>query len=142
MYTWNDDVAVLSRGKHGGIKVYSTWTDDGATRKGAGFGAVTGGLIGMMLGPGGALAGAAVGGSLGGLMGAANELKFNDPRLDEFAAAMKENTSALILVGEMETVDDFMSVTEPFGGKIIETDINEADVKALRKGLKKARKAA
>ena len=31
---------------------------------------------------------------------------------------------------------DFASAVEPFGGKLIQTNLNEDDIKALRKGLK------
>ena len=135
-YEWIDDVAIVSRSKHGSIRVHSTWAqDDSAVGGGTAFGAITGGLLGLMLGPGGALAGAVTGGSLGFLIGATADLAFDDPRLDDFAAALVDDTSALILVGDETTLADFVSAVEPFGGKIIETDLDEDDIKALRKGL-------
>ena len=135
-YEWIDDVAIVSRSKHGSIRVHSTWAqDDSAVGGGTAFGAITGGLLGLMLGPGGALAGTITGGSLGFLIGASADLAFDDPRLDDFAAALVDDTSALILVGDETTVADFVSAVEPFGGKIIETDLDEDDIKALRKGL-------
>ena len=138
VYLWIDDIAVLSRNKHGSIRIHSTWAqDDSDVGAGAGWGALTGGLIGMLLGPGGALAGAAVGGSVGALVGVSDEIDFDDPRLDDFAEALSNDTSALILVGDDETIlGDFVSAFEPFGGKIIETDLNEKDIEALRKALK------
>ena len=140
MYAWIDDVAEVSRNKHGSIRVHSTWAqDDSDVGAGAGLGVMTWGLIGLLLGPGGALAGAAMGGSLGALVGASDDIAFDDPRLDEFAAALSNDTSALILVGEEATVADFGSAVEPFGGKIIETDLDDKDIKALKKALKKAR---
>ncbi len=63
---------------------------------------------------------------------------FDDPKLDEFAASLANNTSALILVGEEATLADFVSAVEPFGGKIIETDLDEKGITALRKLLRKA----
>lgn len=136
-YAWIDDVAVVSRNKHGSVRVHSTWAqDDSEVCAGSGFGAVTGGLIGMLFGPGGALAGAAVGGSLGAMLGASDEIAFDDPKLDEFAAALSEDTSALVLVAEETTLADFVSAVEPFQGKIIETNLDENDIKALRRGLK------
>jgi len=138
-YEWIDDAAVISRSKHGSTRVHSTWAqDDSEVGAGTGLGALTGGLIGMLFGPGGALAGAAVGGSLGALMGASDEIAFDDPKLDEFAASLANDTSALILVGEEATLADFVSAVEPYGGKIIETDLDEKDITALRKALKKA----
>jgi uncharacterized membrane protein len=136
-YVWIDDVAVVSRSKHGSIRVHSTWAqDDSAVGAGAGLGAVTGGFIGALLGPGGALAGAAVGGSLGASFGALGEVAVEDPKLDDFAASLVDDTSALVLVGEETTLADFVTAVEPYGGQIIETDLDEDDIKAIRKALK------
>lgn len=138
-YGWIEDVAEMSCSKHGRIRVHSTWAqDDGEVGAGTGFGAVTGGVIGLLLGPAGALAGAAVGGSMGAMFGAADEIVFDDPALDDFAASLANDTSALVLVGEEATLADFFSAVEPFGGKIVETDLNEDDIKALKKAMKKA----
>jgi len=142
-YVWIDDVALVSRSKHGSIRIHSTWAqDDSEVGAGLGFGALTGGLIGMLFGPGGAMAGAAMGGSLGALFGATDEIAFDDPALDDFADSLTNDTSALILVGEEATLADFASAVEPFGGKVIDTGLDEKDVKALNKALKKAEKGA
>lgn len=136
-YAWIDDVAIVTKSKHGSIRVHSTWAqDDSAVGGGTAFGAITGGLIGLLLGPAGALAGAAAGGSMGFLIGASADLAFDDPRLDDFAAALVNNTSAVILVGEEASLADFVSAVTPFGGKIIQTDLDEDDIKALRKAMK------
>jgi len=138
VYPWIDDAAVVSRSKLGFIRIHSTWAqDDSAVGVGTGFGALTGALLGMLLGPGGALAGAATGGSLGALFGVTDEIVFDDPRLDDFADSLKKDTSALILVGEAVTLADFTSAVEPFGGTVIETNLNEDEVNSLRKALKK-----
>jgi len=143
VYPWIDDAAVVSRSKLGFIRIHSTWAqDDSAVGAGTGFGALTGALLGMLLGPGGALAGAAAGGSLGALFGVTDEIAFDDPRLDDFAASLSKDTSALILVGEAITLADFTAAVKPFGGKIIETNLNEDQVNALRKALNKKRAAA
>jgi uncharacterized membrane protein len=138
VYPWIDDAAVVSRNKFGFIRIHSTWAqDDSAVGVGTGFGALTGALLGMLLGPGGALAGAATGGSLGALFGVTNEIAFDDPRLDDFAASLAKDTSALILVAEELTLADFTSAVEPFGGTVVETSLNEDEVNALKKALKK-----
>jgi uncharacterized membrane protein len=135
-YYWIDDVAVLSRSKHGHTRVHSTWAQDESGEAGLSFGAITGGLIGMLAGPGGALAGAAVGGGVAGLIGKSVDFAVDDPRLDAFAAALEKDSSALILVGEEATLADFGAAVEPFGGEVINTDLNEEDIKSLRKALK------
>jgi uncharacterized membrane protein len=134
-YYWIDDVAVVSRSKHGHLRVNSTWAQDESGKAGLGWGAVAGGLIGMLAGPGGALAGATVGGGMGGLLGAAVDVTFDDPRLDDFAAALDKDTSALIIVSDEAEVADFWTAVKPFGGEVIDTVIDENDVKALRKAL-------
>lgn len=142
-YPWVDDAAVVSRSKLGIIRIHSTWAqDDSAVGAGAGIGAVTGGVLGALLGPGGAMAGAAVGGSMGAMFGAAGEVALDDPRLDDFASSLSKDTSALVLVAEKDTIADFASAVTPFGGKVIETNLNEGDIKALRKAFKKPAAAA
>jgi len=138
VYPWIDDAAVVSRSKLGISRIHSTWAqDDSAVGAGTGLGAVTGALLGTLLGPGGAMAGAAVGGSVGALFGVTGEIAFDDPRLDDLAASLAKDTSALILVGEKATIADFTSAVQPFGGKVIETNLNDDDVKALKKALNK-----
>jgi len=138
VYPWIEDAAVVSRSKHGITRIHSTWAqDDSTVGAGGGVGALTGGMLGMLLGPGGALAGAAVGGSIGAMMGVADDVAFDDPRLDDFAASLAKDTSALILVGEPPLLADFTSAVAPFGGKVIETNLNEKDVTALKKALNK-----
>jgi uncharacterized membrane protein len=138
VYPWIDDAAVVSRSKLGIVRIHSTWAqDDSAVGVGTGVGAVTGALLGVLLGPGGALAGAAAGGSLGALVGVGDEVAFDDPRLDDFATSLAKDTSALILVGEKANIADFTSAVQPFGGKVIETNLDDNDVKALKKALKK-----
>jgi uncharacterized membrane protein len=143
VYPWIDDAAVVSRSKLGIVRIHSTWAqDDTAVGAGTGVGAITGALLGVLLGPGGALAGAAMGGSMGALFGLTDEIVFDDPRLDDFAAALAKDTSALILVGAKATIADFTAAVVPFGGKIIETNLDEKDINALKQGLKKAQAAA
>jgi uncharacterized membrane protein len=138
VYAWIDDAAVVSKNKLGFTRIHSTWAqDDTAVGVGTGLGAVTGALLGAILGPGGAAAGAAVGGSVGAVSSAATDVAFADPRLDDFAASLAKDTSALILVGEKPSILDFTSAVEPFGGKVIETNLDDKDIKALRKSLKK-----
>lgn len=135
-YYWIDDVATVSRSKHGHIRIHSTWAQDECGADGLAWGAVTGGLIGMLFGPGGAAAGAAMGGGIAGSLGVLADAAFDDPKLDAFAASLEKDTSALILVGDEDTLADFYTAVEPFGGEVIDTDLDEDDIKAIRKALK------
>jgi uncharacterized membrane protein len=137
-YSWIDDAAVVSKNKLGFTRIHSTWAqDDSAVGVGTGLGVVTGALLGALLGPAGAAAGAAVGGSMGAASGVASEIALDDPRLDAFTASLAKDTSALILVGEKPSLLDFTSAVEPFGGKVIETNLDDKDIKALKNALKK-----
>lgn len=135
-YAWIDDVAVVSRNHLGFVSVQSTWSADGEIAADTGWGLLTGALVGMLFGPGGAVAGAAMGGGFGSMMGLVDETAFDDPALSDFASALDRNSSALILVGEKPMLEDFASAVEPFGVDIVSTDIDEKDIKALRKALK------
>jgi uncharacterized membrane protein len=137
VYGWIDDVAIMSRNKLGFISIHSTWAqDDSAVGAGGGWGMATGALLGLIAGPGGAMAGAAAGGSMGALIGLGSEVALDDPRLDDFAQALDKDTSALVLVGEKPTIADFGAIVEPLGAKIVKTDLDEDDIKTIRKALK------
>ena len=140
-YLWIDDVAVISVGKLGFAKVESSWAQsDSAVGASAGAGALTGALVGALAGPGGALAGALGGGTMASLFGAGINVAISDPRLEEFADRMKKNSSALILVDDGPFGDEFSTAFDPFGGQLIETELNEKDVKEIRKALRETQK--
>ena len=73
---------------------------------------------------------------MGALYGWTADIAFDDPKLDEFAAALDRDTSALILIGEEAALSEFGVAVEAFGGDVIDTDLNEKDIEALRKALK------
>lgn len=136
-YGWIDDVAIVSRNKLGYLSVHSTWAqDDRNVEGGIGWGALTGGLLGALLGPGGALAGALGGAFTGGLVGTGINMDLNDPNLNKFANRLKKNSSALILVAEQATVEEFVTAIGVVDAEIIDTQLNYEDIKALRKELK------
>ena len=129
----------MSRGKLGATHNHSTWAqDENDITVGGGWGLVTGGLLGMLCGPGGAMAGAAIGGSRGVMGGGADEITFDDPRLAGLAEALGKGTSTMILAGEKPTQGDLTSSAEPLGGTVIQSDLSENDIRALRKKLKAA----
>lgn len=143
--TWLDNVAVISRGKHGFIRVNSSWAqDDRDLTVGIGVGALTGALLGAMSGPAGAIAtavgsGALAGGSIGGLLGATMDVALTDPRLDEFAAKLDKDTSALILAADTPTIEEFAGAFQGYDVEVVETKLNEHDVAAITEAVKAAR---
>ena len=85
-------------------------------------------------------AGALAGGSLGGMFGATMEVAVRDERLEAFAARLNKDTSALVLVSDPERADAFVNAFKPYNGVVVETHLNEHDVKALSEALKAERK--
>jgi uncharacterized membrane protein len=135
---WLDDIAEVSVNKRGTYRVHSTWAqDDSTVAGGVGWGAMVGGVLGAILGPAGAVAGAAMGGSIGGLVGASINVEFNDPILDNFAASLLPDTSALVIVGDLTTVAAVTKALAEYEVKVFETELDKDAEKALRKALKK-----
>jgi uncharacterized membrane protein len=140
-FLWIDDVAVISVVKLGRAKVESSWAQsDSTVGASAGCGALTGALVGALAGPGGALAGAIGGGAMAGLVGEGVNVAVSDPRLEEFADEMKKDTSALILVDDGLYGDEFSTAFDSYGGVFVETELNEKDVKEIRKSLRQVQK--
>lgn len=136
---WLEDVAVIRRNKLGRVSVHSTWAqDDDNVGGGIGWGALTGSLLGALAGPGGALAGLAVGGGFGAVFGAAMDISVSDPRLDEFAASLKRDTSALVLVGETRPFVDLFVEAE---AKLIETAIAAETIEEIKKASTKKKRS-
>jgi uncharacterized membrane protein len=136
-WTWLDDVAEISVNKRGTYRVHSTWAQNSSNVPGGvSYGAILGGVLGLIFGPGGAFAGAAVGGSIGGLIGHHLNVKFNDPVLDNFAASLLNDTSALVIVGDKAPIAELSKALSEYDLKTFETVLDEDVERTLRKALK------
>lgn len=137
-YFWEEDVALISVSKKGHIKVHSSWAQDSSDVPGGiSLGAITGGLIGLLFGPGGAMAGAAVGGSMGGLIGHHENVKFDDPALDDFAASLVNDSSALILVGTDDALAEFATAAvADYDAAVFDAVLDDAAVAELQDEMK------
>ena len=136
-YVWIDNVAILSRNERGYVSIYSTWAqDDRSVGAGATWGMITGGLLGLIAGPGGALAGRRRAVRLGALMGVRSEIVLDDPQARRIRSGARQGHVRADPRREKPTIADFGAVVEPLGGKIVKTDLNEKDVDAIRKALK------
>ena len=133
-YDWyyEDDVAEISVNKHGHVRIHSTWAQDSSnTPGGIGLGGILGACIGLLFGPGGALAGAATGGSIGGLIGHHENVKFDDPALDDFAASMLPDTSALIYIGDADAVAAFETALADYDFTTYQAEVDQATIDAI-----------
>ena len=133
-YDWYDDydVAEISVNKKGHYRIHSTWAQDSSnTPGGIGLGAILGGTIGLIFGPVGAAAGVAIGGSVGGLIGHHENVKLDDPVLDDFAASLIPDTSALIYIGDADAVAAFVEAFDDYEFTPYEIELEQATIDAI-----------
>ena len=97
-----DDVAVIRCNKKGKIKVKET--GDMSTGKGAGIGALVGGVVGLLAGPAGVAWGIVIGGGSGALA-ALRDSGFEDKSLKELGSALLPGTSAVAVTTSKEFVE-------------------------------------
>ena len=105
-----EDAAVIRQDADGEVHYHET--GDVTTGKGAGFGAIVGGVIGILGGPAGIAIGAGAGALVGGLS-AKGDAGFDDKSLEQFGAALKPGTSAVMLV----TSDAFLRAVQEQTGE-------------------------
>ena len=140
-YRWVDEgqYAEISVNKHGHYRVHSTWAQDSSTTPdGIGFGALLGGVLGILFGPAGLIAGSVTGGSIGGLIGAGTNLEFKDPVLTDFADSLLPDTSALVILGDQSTIDEFTAQLTDYETRAFVTELDNDAEEALREALKKS----
>ncbi|HTS43927.1 MAG TPA: DUF1269 domain-containing protein [Puia sp.] len=136
-YYWLDDVAEVTVNKRGTYRIHSTWAQDSSNVAGGiGWGAMLGGLLGAVLGPAGAVAGAAAGGSIGGAVGHSLNVEFDDPILDKFAASLLPDTSALVILGDKETVAAVTAALAAYEVTVFETELSKEAEDSLRMAMK------
>ena len=111
-----EDAAVISQDAEGGVHYHET--GDMSTGKGAGAGAIVGGLIGILGGPSGIVIGAGAGALIGGAF-AHGDAGFDDKGLERLGVALKPGTSAVALV----TSDAFLHAVRK---QVNDTDMREA----------------
>jgi len=97
-----EDAAVLRKDDKG--KLHIKETGDWSGGQGAAAGAVIGGAIGLILGPGALLTGAA-GALIGGLAAKFRDSGFNDERLKKLGEGLQPGTSAIVAIVEHKWVE-------------------------------------
>jgi len=110
-----EDAAVIRQDADGGVTYHET--GDMTTGKGAGIGALVGGVIGILGGPAGIVIGAGAGAIVGGAA-AHGDAGFDDDSLETLGVALKPGTSAVALI----TSDQFLHA--------VRDQANEADMRA------------
>jgi uncharacterized membrane protein len=97
-----DDAAVVRCDAKG--KVHIKETGDVSAGKGAGIGALIGGVIGLLGGPGAVAAGAAAGAAIGGI-GSAGDAGFDHDSLKQLGSALPPGSSALAVTTSQDFVE-------------------------------------
>ena len=110
------NAAIIKRDAAGKTSIHEQ--NDFTTREGTLGGAALGGLIGLLRGK--LLGDTLIGAGVGYLASKAMDLGFSDAFLDEIAASLAPNTSALVLAVEFERLDAALQALDQFHGKVIQ----------------------
>jgi uncharacterized membrane protein len=97
------NLAVVRKNPEGKVKIKET--GDMSFGPGAGIGAVVGGALGLLAGPGGLVAGAAAGAAIGGAGAALHDAGIPDERLEEIGDVLGPGNSAVIGIFDQVKVD-------------------------------------
>jgi uncharacterized membrane protein len=96
-----EDAAVIRQDAQGKVKYYET--GDMHAGKGAGIGALVGGVLGILGGPGGVVVGSGVGAAIGGVA-ASGDRGYRDENLKTVGVALKPGTSAIAVITSHEAL--------------------------------------
>jgi uncharacterized membrane protein len=119
-----DDAAIIRKDDEG--KLHIKETGDTTTSKGAGIGAVVGGVIGLLAGPTGVVLGASAGTVVGGLA-AKGDAGIKDERLEALGNSLAPGTSAVVIVVPEVWVESVISQLETAANEVM-TEILTNDV--------------
>jgi uncharacterized membrane protein len=115
---WTEEIGFVEHHRHGHLTLRGTFAghyldvdeSDHVSQKGAGEGAVGGGLVGVLGGPPGIALGLLVGGVIGSQAGDASDTEA-EPRLlaDQLRAAVPRSSSAIVLIAQPADVDEMLA---------------------------------
>jgi uncharacterized membrane protein len=138
---WLTDVAVLEHHTGGRYSVKATSPDYGeAAHTGAGIaiGGGTGLLLGMIAGPLGLIFWTTMGAITGGAVGSSGRAGAFDPIVDQVKEALPHGSSALILVAENPTAEEFVSAVGGEQRQVIRQDLTDEQIEALENAAVRA----
>lgn len=125
-----DDAVVVTRDEKGKVKLHQAVRPGAA---GAANGALWGGLIGLLfLAP---LFGMALGAAAGGASGSLVDYGVNDSFMKELGQELVPGSSAVIVLIHEVTPDKVLPRIQQFGGKVMQTSLDEQSETRLREAL-------
>ncbi|HEY8446912.1 MAG TPA: DUF1269 domain-containing protein [Thermomicrobiales bacterium] len=125
-----DDAVVVVRRPNGKVKIKQSVSLAGSSALSGAFWGMLIGFIFLM-----PVLGALVGATTGALSGKMVDLGIDDRFIKEVGAALQPGTSALFLLIHQVTPDRVISEMKEFGGKIIQTNLSDADETALQEAF-------
>ena len=126
---WN--AAVITKNADGELKLKETAEIKGV-RRGAGIGAIAGGIIGILAG--GPIGGIVLGAAAGALGGKVIDLGFSNKELKEMGELMKPGSSAIIAVIEHKWVGELVVALEEFGAQIVRQELKDEVARTIAVG--------
>jgi len=126
-----DDAFYVTKDQEGDIKVHHSVH---LTRKGAGWGALGGLLIGgLFFVP---VAGAILGAASGALVVKLADLGIDHHFVKDLSAQLQPNSSAIFILARLVSPDEVIAALRPYGGTILQTTLSEEAEEDLRANLK------
>jgi uncharacterized membrane protein len=123
------NAAILAKDQDGNTTLKDTRDID--AKKGRMLGAITGGLIGLLAGPGGAFLGALAGAGAGGLAGKWIDMGFSDKFLAGLQDRLQPGSAALIVLVEHEWAVKVSEALADREGMILQQPLTDRLVREL-----------
>ena len=118
-----EDVAEISVNNQGVYSVHGSWNQNYTISSGEiDYYTPLSKVFDLIFSPGGAFAGVEIDDSVSSLIGHINNIEIRDPVLNDFAASMGSDTSALVVLGDQSLID---AITE----ELIEYETETFEVK-------------
>jgi len=105
--------------------------------------ALSGGFVGtlaglMLLNPVTAVIGGITGTAVGAILGALKEAGIDEAFMEELAAELKPNSSALFVRTKRDDPKEVVDLLDPSGGKVLQTTLEHDDEARLKEALRSA----
>ena len=125
-----DDAFYVTKDKEGDTKVHHSVH---LTRKGAGWGALGGLLIGALFFV--PVAGLLVGAATGAMAVKLADLGIDHQFVKDLSAQLQPNSSAIFILARIVEPDEVIAALRPYGGTILQTTLSEEAEEDLRANL-------
>ncbi len=148
---WTQKVGFVERHHNGRLLVRGTFAghyldvdeSDHVAQKGAGEGAVVGGLVGALLGPPGIALGLLLGGLAGAQVGEPSDTEAEPGELaEQLRSAVPPSSSAIVLIADSADADEMLTALGEDAGAVVRQTLTDDQTAALEASLASAPPAA